>query len=61
MTMNATDVREVTNCFLIAFKVHSKEVDTYLVTINLAKGPRLESSQALGVNLLLLLCHMGRV
>lgn len=44
MPMNATDVSEVTNCFLIALKVHSKEVDTYLVTINLAKGPRLESS-----------------
>lgn len=41
MPMNATDVREVTNCFLITSKVHSKEVDTYLVTINLAKRPRL--------------------
>lgn len=31
MPMNATDVREVTNCFLITLKVHSKEVDIYLV------------------------------
>lgn len=31
MPMNATDVREVTNCFLITLKVHSKEVNIYLV------------------------------